>query len=180
VGDYCNDLVKIMVSLKRNLDTAIRLLGTPKNYEDYISIKISPVNGGCCCFDHWSGTWTEINEQISPSGPIKNEGAVLIEKKNERFVLECHESGPEIIIYLGLGTASIVLVKSVVDLITTILKSRQKREFQGTAKFKITSCRLVNSETEDEISTEINLPLSNEVVESLNVVIANLLRRRKE
>lgn len=169
-----------MTNLKRNLDTAIRLLGTPENYEDYISIKISPVNGGCCCFDHWPGTWAEINEYISPSGPITNEGAVLTEKNNERFALECHESGPEIIIYLGLGTASIVLVNSVVGLITTILKSRQKREFHGTAKFKITSRRLINSETKDEITTEINLPLSKEVVESLNGDIANVLRRRKE
>lgn len=162
------------------MDNAIELLKTPTNYKDYISIKISPVDRSCCCFDHWPGTWADINKYISPSGPIRNEGAVLIKNDNERFVLECHESGPEIIVYLGLGTASIVLIKSVVDLITTILKSRQKREFQGTAKFKITSRRLVNSETEDEISMEINLPLSDEVVESLNADITNSLQRRRE
>jgi hypothetical protein len=169
-----------MASLKRNLDIAIQLLNTPENYTDYISIKISPSNGGCCCFDHWPGTWGEINEFIFPAGPIKNEGAVLIEQNNEKFVLECHESGPEIIIYLGLGTASIVLVKSVVELMITILKSRQKREFHGTAKFKITSRRLIDSETEDEIVTEINLPLSEDAVEALNRNISKVFQKRKK
>lgn len=37
-----------------------------------------------------------------------------------------HESGPELLVYLALGTAAISLSKSILDLIITIIKSRQE------------------------------------------------------
>ncbi len=37
-----------------------------------------------------------------------------------------HESGPELLVYLALGTAAISLSKSIIDLIVAILKSRQQ------------------------------------------------------
>ena len=106
--------------LESSLSRAIRLLNTPKNYENYISIKIKPVQGGCCCFHCWPKTWAGINKYIAPAGPMRDEGEVLIENDDGKFVLECHESGPEIIIYLGVAVASLNLAKSIVDLVIII------------------------------------------------------------
>jgi len=140
-----------MNNLKRSLDRAIHLLNTPAIYEDYISIKIKPVEGGCCCFNHWPRTWADFNEYISPCGPLENEGAVLIDKNNEKFVLECHESGPEIIVYLEFGTA-------VIALIATLLKYRQKETHNFSLKFKTTTRRWINGQIEEN-SIEIGLNL---------------------
>lgn len=35
-----------------------------------------------------------------------------------------HESGPELLVYLAVATAGITLAKSVIDLVTAILKAR--------------------------------------------------------
>ena len=37
-----------------------------------------------------------------------------------------HESGPELLVYIALGTAGITLAKSIVDLITAIIKARSE------------------------------------------------------
>ncbi len=37
-----------------------------------------------------------------------------------------HESGPELLVYLALGTAGVTLTKSVIDLVTTIIKARSE------------------------------------------------------
>ncbi len=169
-----------MIPLERDLKIAIPLLKTPEKFEDYISLKITPNDGGCCCFNHWPETWNVVNKFISPCGPIRNEGAVLIEKNNEQFVLECHESGPEIVVYLGLGTASILLVKSIVDLILTILKSRQKRNYHSNLKFKITSYHYINPTKIDESVIEVDLPLSDESVKLLNEKIETILLQKRE
>jgi len=82
--------------LEKSIDRAISLLKTPKEYEKYISIKLSPPSG-CCCSDCLPETWQAVNEFITPCGPVGHEGDALIEKDGNRFVLESHEGGPEII-----------------------------------------------------------------------------------
>jgi hypothetical protein len=168
-----------VIHLERDLMMAIHLLETPKDFENYIVLKIAPVGGGCCCFHHWPETWNSINKFISPCGPIRNEGAALIKKNSDKFVLECHESGPEIIIYLGLGTASILLVKSVVDLVLTMLKSRQKSNSHGNVKFKITSYRYIDASNIDESVMEVNVPLSEESINLINDNIENILLQKR-
>jgi len=39
---------------------------------------------------------------------------------------EEHESGPELLVWLALGTAGVTLVKSVIDLVTAIIKARSE------------------------------------------------------
>lgn len=146
-----------MDNLKGNLDRAIQLLNTPEKYEDYISIKIKPVDGGCCCFNHWRETWTHFNEFIYPCRPLKNEGATLIEKDNQRYVLECHESGPEFIAYLKFGTA-------IAGLIIALLKFRQLESRLFTLKFKITKRYLINGKTEEENSLDIDFSITDEEI----------------
>ena len=156
-------------NLKRSIDRAIGLMNTPADYESYISIKIKPVDGECCCLNHWQRTWTIVNDYIYPSGPVKNEGAVLIEKNKVRFVLECHESGPEVILYLGIGTASIVLVKSIIDLITTLLKTRQNEYHSRSGRFKIIKHFQTKGQVEEEEIVEIDLPLSENIIKKLKI-----------
>jgi len=42
-----------------------------------------------------------------------------------------HESGPEIIAWLALGTAGVTVTKSLIDLVTTIIKACKKGEEKG-------------------------------------------------
>jgi len=160
----------IVDNLKMSLDRAIQLLNTPAVYEDYISIKIKPVDGGCCCYDHWRETWKQFNEFISPYGPLHNEGAVLIESNDEKFVVECHESGPEIIAYLKFGTA-------VVGLLIVLLKFRQAESHSHSLKFKITKRHWVEDKIEEENSIEIDLVWSNEEIKKR---IGNCIKNKKK
>jgi hypothetical protein len=40
------------------------------------------------------------------------------------LTFEQHESGPEMLVYLAVATAGLTVVKSVIDLVTTIIKAR--------------------------------------------------------
>lgn len=52
------------------------------------------------------------------------------------FEFETHESGPEILVYLAVTAAGVSLVKSVIDLITTIIKARSETWRKGDLPFK--------------------------------------------
>ena len=104
-----------------NLIIASKLLNTPSDYENYISIKLTSFSG-CCCSHCWPVTWQAINEFIYPCGPVGHEGEALFIKDKDKYVIKSHESGPEIILYMAGITASATLLKSIIDLITTIIK----------------------------------------------------------
>ena len=42
------------------------------------------------------------------------------------FAFEEHESGPQMLVYLALGTAGITFAKSIIDLVTAIIKARSE------------------------------------------------------
>ncbi|MGD0079721.1 MAG: hypothetical protein ABSB80_03620 [Methanoregula sp.] len=157
--------------LESSINRAIHLLKTPVNYEDYISIKIKPIQGGCCCFNCWPKTWARINDYIYPL-EIRDEGDVLLETNNEKFVLECHENGPEIITYLELGISAI-------GLIITLLKFLQD-DNKAPAKIKILKRRLIKGQIEEEELMEIDFPLSDMVVERINKNLEKALKRKKK
>jgi hypothetical protein len=161
--------------MKKSIDRAVLLLGTSAEYEKYESIKIKPSQGGCCCFHCWPRTWESVNEHISPCGPLCDEGDVLIENDSDKYVLECHESGPEIILYLGLGTASILLIKSIVELITVFLKTLEKDK-KTVGDLKIIRRRLIKGKTNEEVIMEINLPLPKAMAKELNSKLEKLLK----
>jgi len=157
--------------LESSINRAIHLLKTPAHYQDYISIKIKPIQGGCCCFHCWPKTWARINDYIHPL-EIRDEGDVLLETNNEKFVLECHESGPEIISYLEMGISAI-------GLIITLLKFLQE-DNKTPAKIKIIKRRLIKSQIEEEELMEIDFPLSDTVVERINKNLEKALKRKKK
>jgi len=163
--------------LQKSIDRAIALLNTPNEYENYISIKLSPVPSGCCCFHCWPDTWGKINKSIQPCGPIKDEGDVLIEKDKNRFVLECHESGPEIIVYLALTTSSIVLLKSIIDLVITIIKALSDEHGKQPSHIKLSKRQITKGEIEEENLIEIDIPISKNTEKQIEEKIKNLINK---
>ena len=154
------------------------LIDFPTDIEDYISIKIKPVDDGfCCCFHCWPETWMEINNKIMPFGPIVDEGDVLIGTKSDGFVLECHENGPELIVYLSAGAAVASLTKSIIDIILFIIKSRQKE--RNGARFRITKRVIKKGKTIEETIIEVDFPLSRDNESNLKNSINEILTKRK-
>lgn len=146
-------------NLRNSIDRAINLMHTPSKYEKYISIKISPIPRQCCCFRCWPNTWAQINKYISPRGPIEDEGDILIGKNNNMFVLECHESGPEIIIFLGLNLASNIIAKYITDLIGAFIKflGGKHRQERAPTKLRFTKRRQIKGVIEEEEILEVDL-----------------------
>lgn len=101
----------------------------------------------------------------------------MIQTKGGDYVLECHESGPEIVVYLGVATASLVLTKSVIDLVTTFLKTLQKERHKPLSSVKLSHRRITDGNIQDEILTEISFPLSDDTVRILNGKIQQALQR---
>ncbi len=163
-------------NLQKSINRAITLLNTPQEYEKYISIKLSPPSG-CCCSHCWPETWRKVNEFISPSGPVGHEGDALIEINKNTFVLESHESGPEITLYLALATASATLVKSVIELVTVIIKGISNESRKQPPRIKITKKQFTKGEIEEEIVFEIDIPISKGIEKQLEEKIIKALNK---
>ncbi len=157
--------------MERSIGRAQKLLHSKGNIENYISFKIVPVNGGCCCFHCWPNTWDAINRDISSYGHLEDEGDVALGDGNEKFVLECHESGPEIIVQIAIASAS--LVTNITNLILNIIKYRQKE--RSVAQFKLTSRKYKNSKIIDETILEIEYPISSKSTNILSQKIKDIL-----
>ena len=76
-----------------------------------VSIKVQ-VTGGCFHREHSPQAYNLIDAHLRKIDP------------KEGISLEEHESGPEVLIYLAYATVVLGLAKSVVDLVTAIIKSR--------------------------------------------------------
>jgi hypothetical protein len=163
-----------------SIQRAVALLGCSGEEENYIIIKLQPEPHSCCCFHCWPMTWSTINQHIAPFGPIEDEADVLIKRDDYEFVLECHESGPEIVFYLTLATASVMLVKSVVDLITAFVNGLRKEHHVSPARIKIMCCQVIESNVESEVLFELDMPLSKDITDALNDKIQKALQRNTQ
>jgi hypothetical protein len=157
-------------NLAKSLSRAVALLETPADYEKYTLIKIRPTNGGCCCFHCWPKTWFSFNDYIAPNKPIKDEGDVLIRKNNEKLVVECHESGPEIIFY---GAVSGILSGLIVELIKLFIENLYK-EGKGVRSVTLMRYRKIQEKTEDIV--EIELPVFDKNACYLSNSINNFIK----
>jgi hypothetical protein len=102
-------------------DTLRNRLGLRRSPSDAlpVSIKVRAVSG---CF-HCRG--------CNPHASRILDDLARPHRKDRDFRFEEHETGPELIVYLALGTAVITLGKSVIDLITTIIKARSEGQRKG-------------------------------------------------
>ena len=167
-------------SSRSSICRASVLLKQPAVEQDFVILKLLPDPRHCCCFHCWPETWAQINEYIAPDGPIPDEGDTVIHAQGGQYVLECHESGPEVVIYLLAATASLQLVKSVVDLLTTLLKARQHEHRNASSRIKLTRRRVLDGQVEDEILAEIDFPLADDVTKMLNAKIRKALGHNAE
>lgn len=90
----------------------------PQPGEISVSIKVR-VGSGCFHREHSPRAYALIDQELMsfPSGPA--------------FEFEEHESGPELLVYVALATAGITLAKSVIDLVTAIIKARSEGVARG-------------------------------------------------
>ena len=84
----------------------------PRECEVPVSIKVR-VTSGCFHRGHSPHAYDLIDRNLAAISPDQ-----------VNFVFEEHESGPEILVYLAVTTAGITLAKSIIDLITAIVKAR--------------------------------------------------------
>lgn len=161
--------------LQQSIDRATALLMTPTEYEDYISIKISPFDIGCCCSGCLPETWRIINQFIEPCGPVGHEGDALIGKDKNQFILESHESGFEIIALIELIRKSSDCLKSIIELITVSIQALTKENRKQPGRILISKRQIIKGEVNEENLIELDLPLSNEIEKQLQNKLKNLL-----
>ncbi len=81
-----------------------------------LSVKIR-VTSGCFHREHSPCAYEVIDSQLARS--------------TAEFEFEEHESGPELLVYLAVASAGLTLAKSVIDLITSIIKARSEGVKKG-------------------------------------------------
>jgi len=86
----------------------------PHPGEVAVSIKVR-VTSGCFHREHSPRAYELIDKRLGKSPASAT-----------AFTLEEHESGPELLVYLAVATAGITLAKSVIDLITAIIRARSE------------------------------------------------------
>lgn len=86
----------------------------PQPGEAAVSIKVR-VAGGCFHREHSPRAYELIDRSLTK-----------LPGSDGSFAFEEHESGPEILVYLAVTTAGLSLAKSIVDLITAIIKARSE------------------------------------------------------
>lgn len=150
-------------------------MGTPPNSDDYTILKMEPDPRGCCCTHCWPQTWVAVNRHISPAGPIGHEGSVLVGDDGGRFVLEGHESGPEIIVF---ASASVGLVTAIIALITTILKN-VTQDRKAPSRIRLVKRFSVKGKFEEEVVMELELPLSADTVKQLEAKVLKTLKKHR-
>jgi hypothetical protein len=88
----------------------------PQPGEAAVSIKVR-VASGCFHREHSPRAYELIDRSLAIAKLSGSDGS---------FGFEEHESGPEILVYLAVTTAGLSLAKSIVDLITAIIKARSE------------------------------------------------------
>jgi len=91
----------------------------PEPGETPVSIKVR-VTSGCFHREHSPRAYEIIERHLRS-----------IPDDERTFVFEKHESGPEVLVCLAATTAGLVLAKSIVELITAIIKARSDGIRQG-------------------------------------------------
>lgn len=87
-----------------------------------ISIKMR-VTSGCFHREHSPYAYRLIDAQLKSYS-----------SHDKEFSFIEHESGPELLVYVALGTAGITIAKSVIDLVTAIIKARSEGAKRGDRK----------------------------------------------
>ncbi len=88
--------------------------------ESAVSIKIR-VRSGCFHREHSPQAYAIIDNYLDELAP----------EDLESISFEEHESGPELLVWVAVATSGLTLAKSIVDLVTAIIKARSEGVKQG-------------------------------------------------
>lgn len=118
---------------------AIKLLGTGTQTDNLICIKLKSDPNSCWCFKHEHNRlfWEEVNNYLGNQGPIENEGDLLLTVEDEVYILQCHESGPEILAFMQASTALIDAITNFIKVMVESLKKEHERSHLKIMKKKI-------------------------------------------
>jgi hypothetical protein len=83
-----------------------------------VSIKVR-ITSGCFHREHSPRAYQIIDSRLAQLGP------------ESKLAFVEHESGPELLVYLAVTTAGLTLAKSIIELITTIIKARSEGVKKG-------------------------------------------------
>lgn len=104
-----------------------------------------------------------------------------------QFSFQEHESGPELLVYIALGTAGISLAKSIIDLITIVIKARSEGIKQGDCPDAPIELIVRGFDDNGKIKDEVILrfgsqkPVNRELIEkTLQKELNKMLSRPKE
>lgn len=128
--------------------------------ETAVSIKIR-VRSGCFHREHSPNAYTLIDQHLDALGP-EDAGSLSFEE---------HESGPEILVWIAVTTAGLTLGKSIVDLVTTIIKARSDGVKHGDRPSEPVELIVRRVSSRDEFREETILrighqePMDREVIE---------------
>lgn len=157
---------------ERSLNNAVKLLDA-RDIHHVISLRIEPDPRVCCCSDCWPLVWNRVNALIYPQGPVEHEGQVLVEIGHEKYILEQHESGPEVLLLI---TASINLIAAVMNLIVAVSHSLEE-ERRSAASIKIIKRRLLRKRVTEELLVELSLRDKNTSPKKIKGMIETVLRK---
>jgi hypothetical protein len=119
--------------------------------EAAVSIKIR-VRSGCFHREHSPQAYAIIDRHLDTLTP----------EDVDSISFEEHESGPEILVWVAVGTAGLTLAKSIVDLITTIFKARSEGVKQGDRPSEPIELIVRRVSNDDEFREEAILRLGHD------------------
>lgn len=96
------------------------------------------------------------------------------------FEFEKHESGPEILVYLAVTAAGVSLAKSVIDLITTIIKARSETCKKGDLPSKAVELIVRHVDEKHGRTDEIILRLEQKEIRDETVIEEKLMEALRE
>jgi len=140
-------------------------IGKEVNEHDVLVFKISPNERDCCCTNCWYGTWSYINNNLKLNHPITHEDGALVTLNNVDFVLEDHESGPEIIVWIEAGSALINMVSAIITLICVIIDKRKIEKPSST--FSIKKIIYKNGKPKEKIIIKIPQNMDRKAIKKL-------------
>ena len=137
-----------------------------------VSVKVR-VSSGCFHREHSPNAYRVIDAYLAS-----------VSTKQVEIGFEEHESGPEILVYVGAGTAIVLFAKGVIELVVAILKARSEGIRRGDHPSDPLELVVRRVEKDGEIREEIVLRIGHldqvevtEIEGVLNAAVAKLTKR---